>query len=73
MPLYEYDCSACHKPFEALVFGSEKPTCPFCQAANPVKRLSSFAVTSGGPDLPGPGSCGSCGDPRGPGSCSRDD
>lgn len=72
MPLYEYDCRACGKPFEALVFGSEKPACPFCGDAKPEKRLSSFAVAGGLPDLPPAGGCGTCGDPRGPGACRMD-
>ena len=69
MPLYEYDCTACGHAFEALVFGAEKPKCPQCGKA-PTKRLSAFAVTSGRPDAPPIGGCGTCGDPRGPGSCS---
>lgn len=72
MPVYEYDCPACGKAFDALVFGSEKPACPSCGATNPAKRFSTFAVSGGMPDLAPPGSCGTCGDPRGPGACSRD-
>jgi putative FmdB family regulatory protein len=71
MPIYEYDCPACGKPFEALVYGREQPCCPACGATNVAKRLSTFAVTSGAPEAPPPGACGSCGDPRGPGSCAR--
>lgn len=71
MPLYEYDCKACGHGFEALVFGAEKPVCPGCGAKAPTKRLSTFAVTSGAPEAPSPGGCGTCGDPRGPGACSR--
>lgn len=71
MPVYEYDCPACGKAFDALVFGSEKPACPSCGATNPAKRFSTFAVSGGLPDLAPPGSCGTCGDPRGPGACSR--
>lgn len=71
MPVYEYDCPACRHAFEALIFGSEKPVCPACGHARPEKRFSTFAVSGAQPDLPPPGACGSCGDPRGPGSCSR--
>lgn len=71
MPLYEYDCPACRQPFEALVFGAERPACPRCGGAEVSKRLSTFAVTSGAPDPAPMGSCGSCGDPRGPGACQR--
>jgi putative FmdB family regulatory protein len=70
MPLYEYDCQACGRAFEALVFGSEKPECPACGSGKATKRFSAFAVTSGTREAPPAGGCGTCGDPRGPGSCS---
>lgn len=70
MPLYEYDCTACGRPFEALVFGREEPACPACGSRRAAKRFSAFAVSSGAKDAPPSGACGTCGDPRGPGSCS---
>ena len=76
MPLFEYRCSACGHAFEALVQGSQKPACPSCQSRKLEKLFSAFAVTSGGRETApsmGPGACGSCGDPRGPGSCSISD
>lgn len=74
MPLFEYRCRACEKRFEEFVLGDAKPRCPACDGKKIDKLLSVFAVGSGG----GPsssssetsGGCGSCGDPRGPGSCA---
>ena len=72
MPIFEYICKECGHHFEALVMGSRKAECPSCQSARLEQQLSTFAV---GPNKspssrPAPGPCGSCGDPRGPGSCS---
>lgn len=72
MPLYEYRCESCGHRFEALVTGKTKPSCTECGAKKLEKLLSVFAVSGGGKSaeaMPGPGGCGSCGDPRGPGSC----
>jgi putative FmdB family regulatory protein len=78
MPLFEFQCLECEKTFEEVVFGDAKPRCPSCESRRLRKLLSAFAVRSGN----GKGSssaeasseassgCGSCGDPRGPGSCS---
>jgi putative FmdB family regulatory protein len=75
MPLFEYECRGCGKQFEHLTRGGEPPTCKFCQGTDLQKLLSVFAVSSGGTGsdpapFPASGACGSCGDPRGPGSCS---
>lgn len=76
MPLYEYRCESCGHRFEALVQGSEKPSCSACGALKLEKLFSAFAVsTSPGRSsetAPSAGGCGSCGDPRGPGSCRSD-
>ena len=73
VPLYEYRCQSCSNTFELLVRGSESPRCPSCQGDALDKLLSVFAVNAQG-SQPAPkqagGSCGSCGDPRGPGSCA---
>ena len=76
MPLYEYRCESCGHRFEALVQGREKPACSRCGEKKLEKQFSAFAVsTSGGRSteaaMPS-GGCGSCGDPRGPGSCRTD-
>jgi putative FmdB family regulatory protein len=40
MPLYEYLCQDCAKPFELFVTADRKPHCPACQGANLAKLLS---------------------------------
>ncbi|WP_224241593.1 FmdB family zinc ribbon protein [Hyalangium gracile] len=73
MPLYEYRCQGCSKKFEALVRGDDRARCPSCQGESLEKLFSVFAVNASGAE-PAPkmaaGPCGSCGDPRGPGSCA---
>jgi putative FmdB family regulatory protein len=73
MPLYEYECEACHHHFELLVRESTKLECPKCASVRLEKQLSVFAVSapSSGSMMrdAGPSPCGACGDPRGPGSC----
>lgn len=73
MPLFEYECRACHREFELLVRESTKLECPDCQSDELEKRLSVFAVSApsrAGAAGPAVGPCGSCGHPDGPGSCS---
>ncbi|MFQ5717359.1 MAG: zinc ribbon domain-containing protein [Nitrospinales bacterium] len=73
MPLYEYICKQCGHPFEMLVNGSTVPKCPACQSKKLEKQHSVFAASvkdGGRPESAAPPSCGSCGDPRGPGACS---
>ena len=75
MPIFEYVCKACDHQFEALVYGKEKAECPKCHGSNLAPQLSVFAVSvQGSSAAPSSGgACGSCGDLRGPGSCSRPD
>ncbi len=75
MPIFEYICKACHHQFEALVYGQEKAECPKCHAAKLEQQLSVFAVSAKGSSSTASPTraCGSCGDPRGPGACSRGD
>jgi len=73
MPIYEYLCGDCRKPFEWLSREGEEPVCPECGKKNLTKQLSVPAAhTSGssGPACPvkeagecGAPSCckGSCG------------
>lgn len=73
MPIFAFKCQGCSHKFDLLVHASTIPTCPECQSNKLEKQLTGFAVggTDGGMDFSGgPGSCGSCGDPRGPGACS---
>jgi putative FmdB family regulatory protein len=75
MPIFEYVCRECEHAFEALVYGQEKAQCPKCQSKKLVPQLSTFAVSTTGrsPSASGTTPCGSCGDPGGPGACSRRD
>ena len=68
MPIYEYACRACGHEFETLVRGAETPACERCASAELEKKLSVFAAQSSSGDAPA--ACGTCGDPRGPGSCA---
>jgi len=73
MPIYEYVCGGCGHAFEALVRSSETPSCPACAGTELEKQFSTFAARGAAqPELPPPGSCGRCGDPRGPGACAPD-
>jgi putative FmdB family regulatory protein len=77
MPIFEYVCKDCDHPFEALVYGNEKASCPKCHSKKLTPQLSVFAVAAKGGGstafAPETGGCGTCGDPRGPGSCSMPD
>jgi putative FmdB family regulatory protein len=75
MPLFEYVCKECDHQFEALVYGSQKAECPKCRSKKLQTQLSVFAVSAkGSASAPASmGACGSCGDPRGAGACSRPD
>lgn len=76
MPIFEYICSECDHHFEALVYGSEKASCPKCKSKKLARQLSVFAVSAKGSSTTSAapsGACGSCGDPRGPGACSLGD
>lgn len=74
MPLFEYECRSCGNHFEYLTRADQTPACPSCRGEDLKKLLSVFAAQTSSPaksfsDKP-MGACGSCGDPRGPGSCS---
>ncbi|MBI5410901.1 MAG: zinc ribbon domain-containing protein [Nitrospirae bacterium] len=72
MPIFEYVCQECRHRFEVIVQGSTSPACPLCKATKLDKQISGFAVGATGGWAPsgGPGPCGNCSDPRGPGACS---
>lgn len=74
MPLFEYECRGCGKQFEYLTRQGQSPSCPGCHGVDLQKLLSVFAAQSDSPaksykSMPS-GPCNTCGDPRGPGSCS---
>ncbi|MBA3915043.1 MAG: zinc ribbon domain-containing protein [Acidobacteriales bacterium] len=75
MPIFEYVCQKCQHEFEALVYGADQAECPKCTGKELSPKLSVFAVSAKGssPAATPSGSCGSCGDPRGPGACSMGD
>lgn len=75
MPIFEYICKECDHQFEALVYGSEKASCPKCHSKKLAPQLSVFAVSakSSSGSSRSAGACGTCGDPRGPGACSMPD
>jgi putative FmdB family regulatory protein len=75
MPIFEYLCKECDHEFEAIVYGSQKASCPKCHSKSLAPKLSVFAVSakSSSSAAPSAGPCGSCGDPRGPGACSLGD
>ena len=74
MPIFEFACKQCGHGFETLVGPNRAARCPRCEAEELERRLSVFAVGRGGgtPRASAPGPCGTCGDPRGPGSCRLD-
>ena len=74
MPIFEYICAECDHRFEALVYGKQKAACPKCHSKELALQLSVFAVSAkGSSTTPSGSACGACGDPRGPGACSRPD
>ena len=71
MPIYEYTCKSCGEEFETLVRASSTPDCPECHSTELEKKLSVFSTSAAPEAAPAMGAaCGTCGDPRGPGSCS---
>lgn len=72
MPIYEYQCTACNKDFEALVRSSgPRPECPVCKSVELRKKLSSFSAVMGSSASQQalPASCQSCPNAAGPGAC----
>jgi putative FmdB family regulatory protein len=44
MPIFEYICKDCKKPFEALIMGSRQAECPSCHGRNLAQQFSVFAA-----------------------------
>lgn len=44
MPLFEYQCRACDRPFEAFVTSDRKAACPNCGSENLLKMLSRLGM-----------------------------
>ena len=74
MPIFEYICRDCEHQFESDRPRRQQGRCPSCKSKRLEKQLSVFAAATKDDRFPGPElpatPCGSCGDPRGPGSCS---
>ena len=80
MPIYEYTCKSCNKPFEQFVrtlsadAQPPKPKCPECGSKDTARALSVFGVKSdgaggkAGDPYDNAPICGRCGEA--PGSCS---
>lgn len=64
MPIYEFDCRACKKPFELMISFSRlgEARCPKCGSADVRRLMSTFAArTSSGPTNGNSGSsCTGC-------------
>ncbi len=67
MPLYEYNCSACERPFELLVSSAalaDSVVCRYCGSEDVRRLISTFAAhsSSGGESFaaPAPRSGGGC-------------
>jgi putative FmdB family regulatory protein len=74
MPLFDYQCEACHAEVELLIRGDEKPKCPECHSTKMQKQLSAPAahMASGGLQMSMPMGTdgGGCGKPQcGQGRC----
>lgn len=74
MPIFEYICRECERQFEVIVQGKKTVECPSCKGRKLERQLSVFAAPTkvtglANREMP-MAPCGSCGDPRGPGSCS---
>ncbi len=74
MPIFEYRCGKCGHEFETLISSSSKPECPKCGSSKLDKKLSVFAAQTQTAQSrqATPMPCGTCGDPRGSGSCQFD-
>lgn len=46
MPIFEYECRACHHQFEQLIRTGDTPQCPKCQGQDLEKLLSWVAMSS---------------------------
>lgn len=57
MPLYEYLCRDCNRPFEAFVTADRTPSCPACRGANLSKLLSRLGMVGVSAGRSDPTSC----------------
>ena len=54
MPMFDWECQACHHRFEEMASGDQKPACPACQATEVEKIMSLGSVNMylGGRNIP---------------------
>ena len=70
MPIYEYRCEDCEKPFEKLVRAfREEVSCPACGSGEVERLLSTFALSGFASSAPQAG--GGCGCGRGGCGCGH--
>ncbi|MDR1857447.1 MAG: zinc ribbon domain-containing protein [Desulfovibrio sp.] len=71
MPLFEYVCTACGKPFEVILRAGAEVACPACASTEVERQLSVISpVRKGGfPFKPGPPRPMGAGMPCGDGGC----
>ena len=48
MPIFEYECRACHVRFEQLILKDDTPTCPACTSTDLERLLSITSVSTNG-------------------------
>jgi putative FmdB family regulatory protein len=73
MPIYEYLCKDCGRPFEKIVPRYDSQVdCAYCNSANVEKQLSVFAVASSSTGEASDAGCGRCGAAQ-PGTCGMMD
>jgi putative FmdB family regulatory protein len=75
MPIFEYICKNCERPFERIVPRHDSVTdCPHCSSDKVEKQLSVFAVSSNGGNAEAfsDAGCGRCGAAQ-PGMCGMPD
>ncbi len=53
LPIYEYTCRNCGKEFEELVFGDDRPACPFCGSDASERLMSRACVRRSGSEYSG--------------------
>jgi len=73
MPIFEYICKECGRPFEKIVPRYDSQVdCAHCNSANVEKQLSVFAVAGSSAGQDSEAGCGRCGAPQ-PGMCGLTD
>jgi putative FmdB family regulatory protein len=73
MPIFEYVCKDCGRPFERIVPRHDSQTdCPHCNSEDIEKQLSVFAVAGPTKEIAADAGCGRCGAAQ-PGMCGLTD